>query len=153
MVKTMNNILISGLENVKYQEKTIIIIAELVLDYFHEKETEVSITFVESNEIKEMNNRFRKIDKPTDVLSFPQREGREHGFFNQSILGDVVISFSEVLKNAKENKVSPEKEFKIILTHGILHLLGYDHASIDEEKEMFGLQEKIVAEILEKVEL
>jgi probable rRNA maturation factor len=86
---------------------------------------------------------------PTDVLSFPMDELRptpDGGEPVPGLLGDVVLCPEVAAQQAKAAGHSTEAELHLLTTHGILHLLGYDHAEPDEEKEMFGLQKKILAE-------
>jgi len=76
-----------------------------------------------------LNLKYRGIDKPTDVLSFPQiKHLRKFECFNHAIpLGDIVINTYQAKKQAEEHNFSPYKELKWLLIHGLLHLLGYDH--------------------------
>ncbi len=101
--------------------------------------SEISILFVDDDEIQVLNRDYRGKDKPTDVLSFPQIEigkgiGRGKGEKNMReyslpipVLGDVVISLETAKRQAKERGHPFIREVLILLTHGILHLLGYDH--------------------------
>jgi probable rRNA maturation factor len=94
------------------------------------KKWKVSISFVPVSAMKKLNGTYRKKNKPTDVLSFNMNEG--------DILGDVVICPSVARENAKKYGVPFNSEVARLVTHGLLHLLGYDHG-----KKMFDLQEKI----------
>lgn len=107
--------------------------------------TEVSITFVDNNEIQELNKNFRNIDKPTDVLSFPFDNS-----FNLPIqvLGDIVISTEKAQVQAEEYSNTINREIGFLITHGMLHLLGYDHETEEDEKEMFGLQKQLLKEFV-----
>ncbi len=87
----------------------------------------LSVAFLSSSEISDLNRRYRKKEGPTDVLSF---EG-ENDF-----LGEVLISPEIVKKRARENELSFESEIRRVLIHGILHLTGYDHQTEKEKKEM-----------------
>ncbi len=80
--------------------------------------------------IQELNLNFREIDKPTNVLSFPMQEG-EFSDISPGLLGDVVISVDTAEKEAKEANISLDERMSQLLTHGILHLMGFDH-EIDE---------------------
>ncbi len=91
----------------------------------------VSISLVSRSAMKDLNRTYRKKNKPTDVLSFNMNEGE--------LLGDVVICPSVARQNAKKYGVSPRSEVARLVTHGLLHLLGYDHG-----KKMFDLQERII---------
>ncbi|MFN8576885.1 MAG: rRNA maturation RNase YbeY [Candidatus Sericytochromatia bacterium] len=105
--------------------------------------TEISITFVDNEEIKSLNKNYRKIDKATDVLSFPFDNS-----FNLpiNVLGDIVISTEKAQIQAEEYGNTLEREIGFLLIHGMLHLLGYDHQTEEEEKEMFGLQKELIKE-------
>lgn len=85
---------------------------------------------------------------PTDVLSFPMDLPEHDGEI--VTLGDIVIAPAVAAKQAKDAGHSTEAEIYILATHGLLHILGYDHADPDEEKVMFALQEKIVKEWSQK---
>lgn len=123
---------------------------------------EVSITFVNNEEIRELNNSYRGNDVPTDVLSFPQIDFDIPGDFsflrknlesfmnletNELILGDIIISVDKLIEQAKEFNHSFERELVFLIVHSMLHLFGYDHISQEEEKMMLDIQK----EILEKV--
>lgn len=110
-------------------------------------DAELSILITTDKEIKILNRDYREKDKATDVLSFPLLEG-EGGDFAQSNLGDVVISFETAKRQAKDLNVSVPQEINRLLTHGLLHLLGYDHENVteaeaqkmrDKEEELFNL--------------
>lgn len=93
--------------------------------------SEISILFVDDDEIQVLNRDYRGKDKPTDVLSFSQIEGYKNSKLQtpdtELILGDVVISLETAKRQAKERGHPFNREVIILLTHGILHLLGYDH--------------------------
>lgn len=108
-----------------------------------EENTEISITFVNNEEIKSLNNQYRNIDKPTDVLSFPFDNS-----FNLPIhvLGDIVISTEKAETQAEEYGNTLNREIGFLMIHGMLHLLGYDHETEEDEKKMFGLQKQLIQE-------
>jgi len=119
----------------------------------HEKvndDAEMSVTFVSNEEIKRINHEFRNKDEVTDVLSFPQEElgdGEIEIVGDIPVhLGDVIISLDVVKKQAEEYEHSLEREIAFLAVHGFLHLIGYDHETIEEEKEMFKRQENILQE-------
>ena len=87
----------------------------------------VELLLTDDETIRELNKKYRKIDKPTDVLSF------EMGAEN---LGQIVISVERAIQQAKELKQSLEKELRFLFTHGLLHLLGYDHENPEDERKM-----------------
>ncbi len=103
-----------------------------------ENDVEVSVTFVDDEGIRELNNKFRGLDKPTDVLSFPllDYEGEsEEPFFDELChnLGDIVISLERAMAQANEFGHSFEREVAFLTAHSMLHLLGYDHEISDED--------------------
>ena len=109
--------------------------------------TEVSVTIVDNEEIRKINNKVRNIDRATDVLSFPLID-----FDNESLpddgskiyLGDIIISIERAKEQAKEYGHSIDREIGFLTAHSMLHLLGYDHMVPEEEKEMFAKQEEIL---------
>lgn len=109
-------------------------------------EAELSVLLVDDTGIQELNRIWRGIDAPTDVLSFALREGDDHLPLpvDQELLGDVVISVERAVLQAKEYGNSAERELAFLLTHGILHLLGYDHQTRIEEERMRTRQEAIL---------
>ncbi len=103
-----------------------------------ENDAEVSVTFVDDEGIRELNKKFRNLDKPTDVLSFPllDYEGEsEEPFFDELChnLGDIVISLERAMAQANEFGHSFEREVAFLTAHSMLHLLGYDHELSDED--------------------
>ena len=110
----------------------------------------VNITIVGENAIRQLNNEYRNVDRVTDVLSFPLNEGEDfksNEFCDNEIcsdLGDIVICKKRVVSQASEYGHSFEREMCFLALHGLLHLLGYDHITQSEEKQMFGLSEEIL---------
>ena len=113
-------------------------------------DSEVSISFVGENEIKELNSFYRKKDSVTDVLSFPILE--EETYEDEpEILGDVVICVKKAAAQANEYGHSLIRELAFLTVHSVLHLLGYDHeTSKEDEKVMFALQDEIMAKLAEE---
>jgi probable rRNA maturation factor len=97
---------------------------------------ELSVSFVGSEEIAELHQRFMDEPGPTDVLSFPLDDVDENG---TRLLGDVVVSPAEAERN---NPADPDSELRLLLVHGILHLLGYDHEEDDARTRMWERQER-----------
>src|SRR5581483_8774412 len=93
-----------------------------ILHYLGQKRAELSLALVPDREIHALNRQYRHKDKPTDVLSFPLADEVQ-----PSLLGDVVISLETAARQARRRRHSLREEIQILLIHGILHLLGYDH--------------------------
>ncbi len=106
-----------------------------VLDSLHCNEQEISILFVGDQGIRGLNHQFRDVDRPTDVLSFPQILEGEPEIPGAPVLGDVAISLETARRQSEEHGLSLEEELALLLIHGILHLLGYDHEISDREEE------------------
>lgn len=105
---------------------------------------EVSLTLTDDEGIHELNREYRGVDRPTDVLSFPQFEADEEIEYGAT-LGDIVISLPRMAEQAASFGHSQKREFCFLFVHGLLHLLGYDHEiSEDEEKLQFGRQQQIL---------
>ena len=125
------------IEKVTYKLKMLIRKAVLAtLEYEGaEEDCEVSITFCDDAKIRELNKKFRKIDKATDVLSFPLFEEGTDGFVPEIdvMLGDIVISLQRARAQAEEFGHSFERECAFLGAHSTLHLLGYDHELSDED--------------------
>lgn len=109
---------------------------------------EVSVTFCDNEEIRELNRRFRNIDRATDVLSFPlfDDDGMDaHVEELDCMLGDIVLSLERALEQAVEYGHSFEREVAFLTVHSMLHLLGYDHETSEgDEKDMRRRQSEIM---------
>lgn len=127
-------------------------LAEEILDYLNLENVELSIVLTDDETIKQLNKEWRNKDKPTDVLSFPINE-KPLGY-KYIVLGDVIISVLFAKNQAKEVGLTEKEEILRLLAHGILHLLGYDHETSEEDaKVMFNLQEKIFKHCKDKFSL
>ena len=115
------------------------ILAEIV-----EGKASVNILLVNNEYIKELNTRFRKINRATDILAFPADDEKDLKKSNEKELGDIAISVEMAELQSKVFKHSVEKELTVLLTHGILHLLGYDHADKKDGEKMNSLQQKLI---------
>ena len=117
-----------------------------------EKEYSASVIFVNPEEIHEINKTYRGIDRPTDVISFALMDSEDdyEMMEDDNELGDIFINVEAIRNQAKEYGHSLRREVCFLFTHGLLHLLGYDHMEEDEEKEMFALQDVILDEIVPK---
>lgn len=105
-------------------------------------DAELSVALVGDDEMRQLNRSYRRIDRPTDVLAFPMDSSLDSG----SLLGDVVISLDTAIRQADERGHGCEHEVRLLLVHGFLHLLGYDHErSPAEARRMFAKQRSLVA--------
>jgi rRNA maturation RNase YbeY len=96
---------------------------------------EVSILLTADADIRELNQQFRSIDQATDVLSFPQNAEEDPPIPGELILGDIAVSLDTAQVQAKDHGLTFEEEIILLLIHGILHLLGYDHEISEQEEE------------------
>ena len=103
---------------------------------------DVSFIIVDNEEIHSINKTYRNVDRPTDVITFANIDSVEDGI--PSELGDIFISFEKVYEQATEYNHSPKREFSFLVTHGLLHIFGYDHMNEEDEAIMFSLQDKIL---------
>lgn len=113
------------------------------------EETEVSVTLVDDHEIRALNKQYRGIDQATDVLSFALEEGLS---FEQPaglprVLGDIVISLERAEVQSIEYGHSFEREVGYLITHGFLHLIGYDHQTNEDKQQMRLQEEKIMSKL------
>lgn len=110
----------------------------------------VSIILTTPDQIQEMNATYRKINKATDVLSFPMFEKEELENINTQIeepLGDIVVSIQQVEIQAKEYEHSFERELAYMIVHGFCHLIGHDHIELSDRKIMREKEEKILSKL------
>ncbi len=130
--------------------------AQAVMEYEEcDENFEISVSFVEDEEMQLLNSQYRGIDSTTDVLSFPIMDfddsepvGSVEDFIDEElVLGDIVISTSRAAEQAVEYGHSIERELTFLMVHGMLHLMGEDHDTPEKEAVMFGKQD----EILEKL--
>ncbi|ROO83647.1 putative rRNA maturation factor [Actinocorallia herbida] len=135
-------------------EVALVALARHVLDAMRiHPQAELSILMVDEPAMHELNQKWMGEDKPTDVLAFPMDElrpghlsgGSEDGTADPGLLGDVVLCPAVAERQAKAAGHSTQDEMELLCAHGILHLLGYDHAEPEEHAEMFGLQGKLLA--------
>jgi probable rRNA maturation factor len=127
-------------------EQSCVLWSEQVLAYLQLPDAIVSIMLCDDATIHPLNRDYRDKDKPTDVLSFAQREG-EFAFLNDNLLGDVIISMETTIRQAQERQHSTETELRVLLVHGLLHLLGYDHIEDDEAEVMEAKEREILAHL------
>ena len=120
----------------------------LELEGIDQERTEISVTFVEAEEIRELNRDYRDNDKVTDVLSFPQFDDlNDIPDFGEICLGDVVICKDRAEEQAEAFGHSFEREIIYLFTHSILHLLGYDHMEEEDRKEMRTREEEVMTHL------
>ena len=105
---------------------------------------EFNIIIIDNERIHAINKKYRNIDRETDVISFAMEDNMDVEYQDFRLLGDIYISIDKVISQAKEYGHSNLREICFLATHGILHLLGYDHMEPDDEKEMFDLQNKLL---------
>ena len=127
-------------------------LARYVLDQMHvHPQAELSIIFVDIPAMTELHMRWMDEPGPTDVMSFPMdelRPGREGAPSDEGILGDIVVCPEVAAEQAREAGHSAQEEMLLLVTHGILHLLGFDHAEPEEREEMFTLQRTLLLTFL-----
>ena len=122
------------------REKALVVLTKRILRYMDLPErSQVCLSFVSDEDMRELNRRYRKIDRTTDVLSFAQRDIGGVG-----ILGDVVISYDTAVRNSQRFSVTVEGEIRRLVVHGILHLLGFDHAEKRQRETMRGKESEIL---------
>jgi probable rRNA maturation factor len=105
--------------------------AEKILSDLGCRESELSILLVDDDEMQRLNREYLSRDHPTNVLAFAMTEGEDR-HLNPSVLGDVVVSTETAQREALQRGVTLEEEMALLLAHGILHLLGYDHEDAPE---------------------
>lgn len=152
----MNNLLqLDIIDETESVESSIITLLEDLLPFALQEEgiteeTEVSLTFMDDASIQEVNREYRGKNQPTDVISFALEELGEGEIAIVSnspmprVLGDIIISVDTAIEQAKEYDHPLKREMGFLALHGLLHLLGYDHMTEEEEQEMFGRQKEIL---------
>lgn len=138
------------------EARTIVARATRMLDCLGLERVEVSLALVGDDTIKELNGRFRKKPKPTDVLSFPLHSADPASLLTAASagpvlhLGDVAVSIPTAARQAKARKRPPLDELTTLVAHGLLHLLGFDHRTDAEEREMNAFASVLEAAALAK---
>ena len=120
--------------------------AEAMLESLDLADAELSILLCDDGTIRKLNRRYRKKNKETDVLAFPMQEGPGPAA-QPGLLGDVVISLPTATRQAAEHDRRIIQEVTFLLAHGLLHLLGYDHANRREEQDMKARTEGLLAAV------
>lgn len=139
MFEVINDTHNEVLELDKLREYITYVVRELKLE-----KCEFNIIIVDNKRIHEINKEYRGIDRETDVISFALEDNMDVQYTDFRLLGDIYISIDKCYMQANEYGHSREREICFLATHGILHLLGYDHMEPDDEKEMFDLQNKLL---------
>jgi probable rRNA maturation factor len=138
--------------------KTVRHAAQATLDHQDaDKQASLCIVLTEDAEIQALNHRYRGIDAPTDVLSFALHEDApgqepfvvspEGGLETECYLGDVIISYPRVLAQAAEHGHRAVHELRLLVVHGVLHLLGNDHATPEDEAQMWAIQDELLKKL------
>jgi probable rRNA maturation factor len=112
---------------------------------------DLCLRLVDEAAMETLHVQWMDLPGPTDVMSFPMdelRPGRDGGEPTEGVLGDIVLCPGVAARQAREAGHATEEELLLLTTHGILHLLGYDHATAEEEKEMFELQRQLLLTFL-----
>ena len=124
---------VGSLEQVAQQ---VLVLAEI------EAQSELSLRITDDDTLKDLNLQYMGIDAPTDVLSFPV--AFQNPDTGNPYLGDILISYPTAAVQAEASGHPPTEEIKLLLVHGILHLLGYDHTTPEEKQAMWSLQDAIL---------
>ena len=139
--------LINEVEDFKenYQQDYLAIIKETTKQLGIDESLELSCILVDDQKIHDINKEYRKIDRPTDVISFALEDSEQ--FYVSGMprsLGDIFISVDHAKMQAEEYGHSLKREMCFLFTHGLLHLLGYDHMEKDDEEKMMTTQKSIL---------
>ncbi len=127
-----------------FKEEDFAPLLEKAATLFEIPEQEVELVLIGDAEIQRINQETRGKDTPTDVLSFANREIGEESMRDEHSLGQIFISIETAAKNAAEMSQSLEEEVKFLFVHGLLHCLGYDHQTPEQEEEMKEIAYKIL---------
>ena len=132
-------------EKIKITDELNKIIENVILESLNVEglstEVEVSISFVDNAEIKELNKEYRGIDESTDVLSFPMDEDM---IVPMPLLGDIIISMETAIDQANEFGHSLDREIGYLIAHSMFHLMGYDHMDEEEKREMRSKEKQVM---------
>lgn len=117
------------------------------LEVMDAKESIFTIIFVTKEEIHELNKQYRGVDRVTDVISFALEDAHDVSLSDIRVLGDIYICIDRMKEQALEYNHSETRELSFLTVHGLLHLLGYDHQTKEDEEIMFNLQRKILSDL------
>ena len=135
-------ILSSRLRSRRVRLSSLHALAEKILRASGSARADLSLLLVGDRSMQRLNRRYRRKDRTTDVLAFPIRTAAPRGI--STLLGDVVISFPQAARQARQAGHSLEQELAVLVTHGLLHLLGYDHERSVREAIRMSRQESVV---------
>lgn len=131
-------------EKLEKEMKLVKKVVKYTLKMEHVKKCECNVIFVTNEKIHEINRTYRNIDRETDVISFALEDNQDFQM-EVRILGDIYISIDKAREQAVTYGHSVKREIAFLAVHGILHLLGYDHMTKEEENVMFQKQEEVLA--------
>ena len=114
------------------------------IDKLNLKNVMINVIIVDNEKIHMINKEYRKIDRPTDVISFALEDDKTIVNDDVRVLGDIYISYDKVKEQANDYGHSVKREMCFLAVHGLLHLLGYDHMKKEDEIKMFGLQKELL---------
>lgn len=144
-------------QDIEENEEYLILINQVVNKCFEIEKLKnlyISIILTTPENIRKINKEYRKIDKSTDVLSFPmfepeeiQRICKKEQTGMQEVLGDIIISIEQVKAQAKEYEHSFERELAYMVVHGFYHLMGYDHMEENEKQQMRKKEENVLSQL------
>ena len=130
--------------NLKIDTGKLKIYSKEILAELGEKIVSLNIVLVNNEYIKKLNLKYRKINRATDILAFNADKEKDLNEGNEKELGDIAISLEMANLQSKIFKNSFEKEVTLLLTHGVLHLLGHDHGTKKDEEKMNSLQKELM---------
>lgn len=117
---------------------------EYSIDKLELKNVMFNVIIIDNDSIHKMNKEYRKIDRPTDVITFALEDYNDITVPDIRVLGDIYISYDKVKEQALEYNHSKKRELCFLAVHGLLHLLGYDHMNKDDEEKMFRMQKELL---------
>lgn len=141
IAETIPSIEIPALQEVGYLERA----ARSALDYSGApSNAELTVVITDDEQLRQLNRQFLGIDAPTDVLSFPSGDEEPDPDSGDPYLGDILISYPHAQAQAEAGGHAVKEELQLLLVHGVLHLMGYDHAEEDQKAEMWSAQGAIL---------
>ena len=136
---TITSLVDDKIEDIKTLEK----LSKYLVKYMNVKNASYDVIIVDEKKIRELNNTYRGKDSVTDVISFALEDGEEIDM-PERCLGEIYICLKRAKEQANEYGHSLKRELCFLLTHGFLHLMGYDHMKKKDEEVMFALQDEIL---------